>query len=303
MDRPHILHMLSPLKHVSPFDVNMALDAGFDAVVPYGDVALSEVAGLVQDAIFSRGPKGAKRTGVFIGGKDAGLALEMLEAAKGAMFPPFQISLFADPAGSFTTAAAMVACVEGVLKDHHHCSWADRRVAVFGATGVVGYAAGIIAAGQGARVTLVGYDGEARVKAAAEDARTRFDVSVDYADGSSDALKAGLAAEAEVVLCAGRAGVQVLSEAHLAGAAKLLVAADVNAVPPAGVAGLDVQADATPLPGTKGPEPGSLGVGALTIGGVKYGVESGLFRRMIESDDPLVLDFRDAFALARELSS
>ena len=33
------------------------------------------------------------------------------------MFPPFQLSVFADPAGSFTTGAAMVACVERVLKE------------------------------------------------------------------------------------------------------------------------------------------------------------------------------------------
>ena len=30
----HILHMLTPLKHMSPFDVNMALDAGYDAALP-----------------------------------------------------------------------------------------------------------------------------------------------------------------------------------------------------------------------------------------------------------------------------
>ena len=107
MKQPFILHMLSPLKHVSPFDVNMALDAGFDAVVPYSDVEQGEVAGLVQDAIVSRAPKAVTRTGIFIGGKNAGQALDMLEAAKGAMFPPFQMSVFADPAGSFTTAAAM----------------------------------------------------------------------------------------------------------------------------------------------------------------------------------------------------
>ena len=29
----HILHMVTPLKHMSPFDVNMAVDAGFDAVL------------------------------------------------------------------------------------------------------------------------------------------------------------------------------------------------------------------------------------------------------------------------------
>ncbi|RVB05488.1 methylenetetrahydromethanopterin dehydrogenase, partial [Mesorhizobium sp. M7A.F.Ca.CA.004.05.1.1] len=47
MARKHILHMLTPLKQMSPFDVNMALDAGFDAVVPYVDVSLAEVTGLV----------------------------------------------------------------------------------------------------------------------------------------------------------------------------------------------------------------------------------------------------------------
>ena len=34
MEAPYILHMLSPLKHVSPFDVNMALDAGFTPPCP-----------------------------------------------------------------------------------------------------------------------------------------------------------------------------------------------------------------------------------------------------------------------------
>ena len=74
MDYRPILHMLSPLRHVSPFDVNMAVDAGYQTVVPYTGVELAEVAGLVQDAIFSRGPKGARATGAFIGGRSAELA-------------------------------------------------------------------------------------------------------------------------------------------------------------------------------------------------------------------------------------
>ena len=81
MANKNILHMLTPLKHVSPFDVNMALDAGYDAVIPYTSVLLDEVAGLVQDAIFSRPPDRGARTGIFIGGKDAVLALDMLDAA------------------------------------------------------------------------------------------------------------------------------------------------------------------------------------------------------------------------------
>lgn len=296
MERPYILHMLSPLKHVSPFDANMALDAGFNAVLPYCNVEPGEVAGLVQDAIFSRGPKGVRRTGIFIGGKNAGAALDMLKAAKGAMFPPFQMSVFADPAGSFTTAAAMVARVEAQLQETSGAGLPNRRVAVFGATGVVGYTAGVIAGLDGAKVVLVGYDGAARVKAASEDAKARFDVDLDYADGSSDALKTKIVSEADVILCAGRAGTQVLSKEHLKAAKSLLVAADVNAVPPPGIEGLEVQHKGDPIAGTE-----AAGIGALAVGDIKYQVESGLFRRMIESDKALSLDFRDAFALARDL--
>ena len=34
MALPRILHMITPLKHMSPFDVNMALDAGDDHAIP-----------------------------------------------------------------------------------------------------------------------------------------------------------------------------------------------------------------------------------------------------------------------------
>lgn len=292
-DYRKILHMLSPLKHVSPFDINMAVDAGFDVVVPYTGVEPGEVTGLIQDAIFSRGPSGAKRTGVFIGGKNALVALDMLAAAKKAMFPPFQISVMADPAGSFTTAAALVAKVEKHLPDR---SWAGRRVGVFGGTGVVGFAAAAIVAGEGAKVALIGYDGAARVQKLADDAKARFGVDISGVDGSTDVLKAALVKDAEVILSAGRAGVQIVDAAQLANAAALKVAADVNAVPPAGIAGIGMQDDGRPLAGT-----GAVGIGPLAIGGIKYKVESGLLRQMTETDKPLYLDFRDAFRLAREL--
>jgi methylene-tetrahydromethanopterin dehydrogenase len=294
MEAPYILHMLGPLKHVSPFDVNMALDAGFNTVVPYTSVELADVRGLTQDAIFSRGPKGAKRTGIFIGGKDAIVALDMLEAARKAMFPPFQISVFADPAGSFTTAAAMVAKVEKALKTQTGAGLSGRTVAVFGATGVVGFAAGVIAAAEGAKVNLIGYDGPARVKALAELAKQRFNVDVSYSDGSSDALKGEAIKSIDVILCAGRAGVQILSSQQVSQVRNLKVAADVNAVPPAGIEGLAAQGDGVALKA-------GVGIGALAIGAIKYKVQSGLFRKMIETDKPLFLDFRDAFALAREL--
>ena len=293
----HILHMLSPLKHVSPFDVNMALDAGFDAVVPYEQVQLGDVTGLVQDAIFSRPPKAGVRTGVFIGGKDALLALEMMDAAKKAMVPPFVVSLFADPAGSFTTAAAMVARAERVLKTKCQRDLRGLRLAVFGATGVVGFASGVIAALEGMEVTLVGYDGPDRVAGAAQEIGHRFDIKVGSADGSTEEKKDAILAKTDVAFCAGKAGVQILSAAQVR-TSPLLVVADVNAVPPLGVEGLDVHADGTKLGDGK-----TLGIGALAIGQTKYGTEIGLFKHMIWADKPVRYDFRDAFALARELAA
>jgi methylene-tetrahydromethanopterin dehydrogenase len=296
MEAPYILHMLTPLRHASPFDVNMALDAGFTSVTAYENVELKDVTGLVQDAIFSRSPKLAKRTAVFIGGRNAIQALDMLEAARKAMVPPFSISVFADPAGSFTTAAAMVACVEKALKQKFTTSLPGLKVVVFGGTGVVGFSAGVIAAQEGARVTLIGYDGPDRVRDLAEAAKARFKTDIDSADGSSEELKVAALKGVDVVLAAGRAGVQILSKTQLRQAPQLKVAADVNAVPPAGIEGLGVQDDSAPLAGTS-----AVGIGALAVGAVKYKVESGLFRKMTEAEKPLYIDFRDAFKLAREI--
>jgi len=294
----HILHMVTPLKHISPFDVNMAVDAGFDALLPYTGVTLEDVPGLVQDAIFSRPHKLGVKTGMFFGGKNAVLALDMLAAAKKALVPPFSISLFADPAGSFTTAAAMVACVEKLLRDKKQRDLRGLNVAVFGATGVVGFCAAVIAALEGSTVTLVGYDGIKRVSDSACEIKARFGVDVAAADGSTDAKKIELLRSAQVVLCAGRAGVRIVSAEQLAVADQLLVVADVNAVPPAGVDGLDMMANGAALTAH-----GALGIGPFAIGNIKYKTEFGFFQQMIAATKPVNFDFREAFKLARELNA
>lgn len=297
-DATPILHMFSPQKHMSPFDVNMAADAGYKVIVPYINVTLEEVTGLTQDAIFSRPPDFGKRTGIFIGGKDAILALDMMDAAQKALVPPFGLSTFADPAGSFTTAAAMVACVERVLKLKFGRSWKGTRIAVFGATGVVGFASSIITALEGAHVQLVAHRGVDRVVKSAAVSKERFGVDLEPAPGETEEQKLEIIANAEVIFAAAAAGVRVLTDEHLAKANKLLVAADVNAVPPPGVAGMELFMNGDPLPGTN-----ALGVGPLAIGDIKYKTESGLFKQMISSEEPVHFDFRHAFDLARTLTA
>lgn len=294
-DATPILHMLTPQKHMSPFDVNMAADAGYKVIVPYINVEEREVTGLVQDAIFSRPPEYGVRTGFFIGGKDALLALDMMKAAKEALVPPFQLSTFADPAGSFTTAAAMVACVEKVLKDKFQRDLNGLRVAVFGATGVVGFASSVIAALEGAKVQLVAHRGIERCIKNADISRERFGVELESVPGETDEQKASIIANSDVIFAAAAAGVQVLSKENMKASKSLLVTADVNAVPPPGVEGMDLFMMGEVLPGMTT----TMGVGPLAIGDVKYKTESGLFKAMLSASEPQHLDFRHAFQLAR----
>ncbi|MEE8531410.1 MAG: NAD(P)-dependent methylenetetrahydromethanopterin dehydrogenase [Hyphomicrobium sp.] len=297
-DATPILHMLSPQKHISPFDVNMAADAGYKVIVPYINVTLEDVTALTQDAIFSRPPNDGVRTGLFIGGKDALLSLDMMEAAKKALVPPFGLSTFADPAGSFTTAAAMVACVERVLRLKFGRTWKDTRVAVFGATGVVGFAASIIAAMEGAKVKLVAHRGVERVVKSAAVSKERFGVDLEPAPGETEEQKIAIISDAQVIFVAAAAGVRVITAENKQQAKDLLVIADVNAVPPPGVEGMELFMDGAPLPGCD-----ALGVGPLAIGDVKYKTEAGLFKRMITSPEPVHFDFRDAFQLARTFTT
>ena len=144
-------------------------------------------------------------------------------------------------------------------------------------------------------VTLAGHDGLARVRAKANDIKKRFGVDVHTVDASTPAKLLAVLGGAEIVFCAAKAGVQVLSASALASVKSLIIAADVNAVPPAGIEGLQLKDNGVDLPG------GVLGLGPLAIGDVTYKTESGLFRRLATSPTHLALDFRAAFALAREI--
>jgi methylene-tetrahydromethanopterin dehydrogenase len=294
MTKPRILHFLTPLPNVSPFDINMAVDAGF-VTASYTNLALKDVAALTQDAMFSRPPPDAAKTCLFIGGRDALLALDMAAAAKSALFPPFEISIFADPSGAFTTAAAMIACVERQLKAHQ-ATIAGARVAVFGAKGIVGGICGLIAAEAGAQVTLVAHDQSGVVPAKAAEFEKRFKHRFAVADGSTSAGCMAVLADCDVVLATGRAGVRILSATELRVAKRLKVAADVNAVPPLGIEGVDVKADGAPIAGTPG-----VGIGALAIGNIKFRVQHRLLQRVFEANKAQFFDFRDAYRTALEL--
>jgi methylene-tetrahydromethanopterin dehydrogenase len=296
MEKVSILHLITASKNASPFDVNMGYDAGFDKVVSYTNVALDEVVGLTQDAIFSRSPSGIKREGIFIGGRDIDLAMQMLNLSKGAMFSPFTCSVFADPSGAFTTAAAMVAKVEFNLHKHFGLDLSGKTLSVFGANGPVGSCAAIIAALQGATVQLVAHRAIAELEQKALAWNTQFQINLQVVDGSSEPAKKQVLESTEIALCAAAAGVQVLSVNHLSVAKQLKIVADVNAVAPLGVAGILVSADGVKIEASV-----AYGIGAMAIGSLKYITQQQLLQQMLSADKPQMFEFMAAFKLATAL--
>ena len=296
MEKVSILHLITPSKNASPFDVNMGYDAGFDKVVSYTNVALDEVVGLTQDAIFSRSPSGIKREGIFIGGRDIDLAMQMLNLSKGAMFRPFTCSVFADPSGAFTTAAAMVAKVEFHLHKHFGLDLSGKTLSVFGANGPVGSCAAIIAALQGATVQLVAHRAIAELEQKVLAWNTQFQINLQVVDGSSEPAKKQVLESTEIALCAAAAGVQVLSVNHLSVAKQLKIVADVNAVAPLGVAGILVSADGVKIEASV-----AYGIGAMAIGSLKYITQQQLLQQMLSADKPQMFEFMAAFKLATAL--
>jgi methylene-tetrahydromethanopterin dehydrogenase len=300
MKDPYLLHIFNPTKNVSPFDVNMAYEAAFDGVIPYSNVTLEEIHALTQDTIFSRGPGGARRTGIFIGGREFGLAMDMLQRARAAMVPPFEVSVFADPSGAITTAAALVAGVERLILHAGGGELRNRRVHVFGGTGPVGICAGILACLCGAEVHIVSHRGRQVADELVREYNARFDVRMRGAGSASERELAEALETTEVLICAARAGVRVVGRAQLRQARALRVAADVNAVPPSGIEGVEARDAGKVLEDT--PEK-ALGIGALAIGDIKYKVHQRLFDMMKQSRQAVFLDHVQAFEVARQVAA
>lgn len=294
MDRKRLLYLLSSDPRVSPFDINMAYDAGFDAVVPYAGVDAGATTGLVQDIMFSRGPQGARCSSIFVSGSDLGVAEAMLAAARQALFPPFVVGLMIDPRGGYTTAAALIARVAGLARAHGMGSLEGRRVVVAAGTGSVGKAAAALASSLGARVTLT----SRRLEMAEEAARTvatLFKATVEPRPAPVEADLMSLAAGADIVLATGAAGVRLLSRAALQSLRGPKIVADINAVPPYGLEAVQPQDDGVEI------APGVRGIGALAVGGLKFKVEAALLKDLLTAATPLVLDLAAARRRAEEI--
>jgi hypothetical protein len=285
-----LLLQLDTSPQPSVFDRVVALDAGADEVMSYGGITESTVRDLVHGAIFTRGPKDLHNTAIFIGGTDMAAGERLLAAVRKAFFGPMRVSVMLDSNGSNTTAVAAVTKLQQAVDPAANI--AGRRAVVTAATGPVGLRAAGLLAKAGADVTITSRrPPDARV---VDSIVQRFSGTVRAATLADASQAAALLGSADILLNAGPAGVCLVPRAAWSGQKHLRAAADLNAVPPAGVEGIEVTDNGAERDGV-------TAFGALGVGNLKMKIHKACIARLFEQND-LVLDAETIVEIARAVA-
>jgi hypothetical protein len=283
-----ILIQLDTDAQPSAFDRVVAVDADVDHLFSYGGVTPETVEPIVHGAIFTRGPKDLAQTAIFIGGSDVAAGEALLERVSRTFFGPMRVSVMMDSNGSNTTAAA------AVLSARKHLNLQNVTALVLAGTGPVGLRAAQLLAAAGARVRVGSRSLERAAQAAAvvsKAASASAQVTPFATRSAGDLERACLGTE--LVIAAGAAGAELLPMPQRQKMASLRVAIDLNAVPPAGIAGIEVFDKGTEREGT-------LGYGAIGVGGLKMKIHKVALRKLFESNDQ-VLDRSAIYAIGETL--
>jgi hypothetical protein len=279
----NLLLQLDTSPHPSVFDRVVAYDGGADEVMSYGGVTEATVRDLVHGCIFTRGPKELHHTAIFVGGTDMAAGERVLAAVRKAFFGPLRVSVMLDSNGSNTTAVAAVARLQAAVGDVK-----GLRAVVTAGTGPVGVRAGGLLARAGADVTLTSR--RPGHGALLDEIRERFGGTVREAALRDGAEAAAVLEGAALLINAGPAGVTVVPREAWARRG-LRAAADLNAVPPAGVEGIEVHDNGADRDGI-------ITFGALGVGGLKMKIHKACIARLFERND-LILDAESIADVAR----
>jgi ribulose 1,5-bisphosphate synthetase/thiazole synthase len=282
-----LLLQLDSSRLPSVFDQVVGYDGGADAIMSYGGVTPEDVRDLIHGCIFTRGAKDLQNTAVWIGGNNMSQGEQLLAMAVDAMFQPLTVSVMLDSNGSNTTAVAAVVKIEQALG-----SLKGRKVVVLAGTGPVGQRAAGLLARDGANVTITSRKPEQGEKAR-QFISARFNVQVEAVTMSDPARVTEVLDGVEVLLNSGPAGVQMVSRAAWMAQKNLKVAVDLNAVPPLGIEGVDVDDAGVTREGV-------VGFGAFGVGNFKTKLHKRCVARLFEQND-LVLDAEVIADIARTL--
>jgi len=282
-----LLLQLDSSRLPSVFDQIVAYDAGAEAIMSYGGVTEGDVRDLVHGCIFTRGTKDLQNTAVWIGGNNMSVGEQLLAMAQDSMFAPFCVSIMLDSNGSNTTAVAAVIKIEQALGDLH-----GKKVLILAGTGPVGQRAAGLLARDGAQVTITSRKPEQGDKAR-QFIDARFNVQVESVAMNDPAKLPELMEGVDVLFNSGPAGVQMVPKAAWTASKALKVAVDLNAVPPLGIEGIEINDSGVDRNGVKV-------FGAFGIGGFKTKLHKACVAKLFTRND-LVLDAEAIAEVAREM--
>jgi threonine dehydrogenase-like Zn-dependent dehydrogenase len=189
-----------------------------------------------------------------------------------------------DPNGSNTTAAAIV---RKVLSNGYDIS--GKNVVILG-SGPVGQRAAMYLLKEGAAQVILTSRSLVRAKEITDQMKKAYNIDVIPGESRSDEEVESLLSEAHVAIAAGPAGVCLVKEQAWKKSETLEVIADVNAVPPMGVEGLEVMDNGVDKEGV-------TFYGAIAIGNFKMKVHHGSVAALYESND-LFLDETTIYDIA-----
>jgi threonine dehydrogenase-like Zn-dependent dehydrogenase len=287
MSKPKILLQLDTDTQPSVFDSVVAIDAGADHLLRHQAITAENVRERVHGCMFTRGPDDLHNTAIFVGGSDMAAGEAVLAEIRRTFFGPVRVSVMLDPSGANTTAAAAVCAAR------RHLTLADTTAVVLAATGPVGQRVVRLLSLEGAKVRVASRRLD-RAEAVCGAVTQRYPAArLTAVRAGSDEETAAALAGAQLVIATGAAGVELASREALERAGGLRVAIDLNAVPPAGLGGVEAM--------DRGVErEGIVCYGALGVGGTKMKVHKTAIQRLFESNDG-ILDAEELYAIACEL--
>jgi hypothetical protein len=268
-----ILAYITPEKHAGFFDLVIAYDSDVDAIVPYSKIEISDVKDVIYGAVFTRHPKDLKNTAIFIGGHDFNKAQELMDEVLKVFekLPEnLRVSVAFDPDGASTTAASCIAKIKSSLGEI-----SGKKVVVLAGTGPVGQSASVFLTREGCKVSITSRKLE-KAKEVVGELKKRYDIDVEPLQGSNPQEIENAVSNAEIVISTGAEGVQLLPKNIWSKFSGIKVMADVNAVPPAGIEGINPKDD-------KVEREGKICFGAIGIGSLKIKVHHELIKRLFQS--------------------
>jgi methylene-tetrahydromethanopterin dehydrogenase len=282
-------------KHASPFDILTTLDIFSEStILKYEDVTVDDTERIIYDAMFPRGPEGAKHTKIFINGRDFKKVNEILEKTKKCMFPPFELAVIIDPRGAYTTATAAAVKTLELSLEKEFGSLENKTVTVLAGTGPVGQTAARLYASENANVIVTSRDLQ---RASSVATKINEEIETERIRGveAQTSEEIGKAIEnSEMVLSTGATGTQLLPSDILKEYGKnCRIVADINAVPPLGIEGLKSDANGEEI------QPNIFGIGALVIGKLKTKIEAELIKRAAEEPKG-IFDYKIAYEIAKK---